>query len=189
MLENDTADRVLAKEHHVGSLCRLKLSQDVVSFATYGGHHRCYRYTLKRVWDSALPMVMWVLMNPSVATEEWDDRTVAKCQRYTRKWGYGGLFVGNTFAYRCTDQKRLLEVEDPIGPENNAALLDMAKQAHLIIAAYGSPHYKTLWARGTDVLHLLRSHGFAVHALKLSSAARPCHPLYLSSTLLPFPLI
>ena len=187
-VEDMATEAISLEEHNIGSLCRLKLPQDVVSSATYGGRNQCYRYTLKRVWDSTRPMVMWVLMNPSVATEECDDRTVAKCQRYTRAWGYGGLLIGNTFAYRCTDQKRLLETEDPVGPENDAALLEMAQQAQLIIAAYGSPHYKLLWDRGTEVLHLLQQQGFVIHALQQSSAGRPCHPLYLSSTLLPFPL-
>ena len=94
--------------HHVGQSRPLRLSDDVVSTATYGGEDNCYRYTLRRVWEEGRPMVMWLMMNPSVATEHGDDRTVAKCQRYARAWGYGGLFVGNTFAYRCTGQTRLL---------------------------------------------------------------------------------
>lgn len=97
----------LFEGHHVGSSRPLKLSDDVVSTATYGGPDKCYRYTLRRIWDPARPLLMWLMMNPSVATELGDDRTVAKCQRYARAWGYGGILVGNTFAYRCTDQARL----------------------------------------------------------------------------------
>ena len=175
----------LFEGHHVGDSRPLKLGGDVVSSATYGGADRCYRYTLRRVWDPSGPVMMWLMMNPSVATEDGDDRTVAKCQRYARAWGYGGMLVGNTFAYRCTDQKRLLETPDPVGPENDAALLAMAGEAGLIVAAYGSPHDRELRARGPEVLRLLQQHGFAVHALRLSNAGRPCHPLYLPSTLTP----
>ncbi|MDE7548394.1 DUF1643 domain-containing protein [Acetobacter fabarum] len=174
--------------HHVGQSRPLKLSGDVVSAATYGGPDDCYRYTLHRVWDKDRPLVMWLMMNPSVATEQGDDRTVAKCQRYARAWGYGGLYVGNTFAYRCTDQLRLLETPDPIGPGNDAALLDMALRADLVVAAYGSPHHKALLARGPQVVQMLQDHGIMVCALRLSNAGRPCHPLYLPAELKPFEL-
>jgi hypothetical protein len=33
------------------------------------------------------------------------------------------MYVGNTFAYRATDQSRLAEVDDPIGPNNDGHLL------------------------------------------------------------------
>ncbi|GAA09574.1 MULTISPECIES: DUF1643 domain-containing protein [Acetobacter] len=171
--------------HHVGESRPLTLSDDVVSTATYGGPDRCYRYQLKRVWDASRPAVMWLMMNPSVATEYGDDRTVAKCQRYARAWGYGSILVGNTFAYRCTDQKRLLETPDPVGPENDAALLAMAREADLVIAAYGSPHLKALWERGPEVVRMLQQHGIPVYAMRVGANGRPCHPLYLPAALKP----
>ncbi|GAB31157.1 hypothetical protein BJI49_07480 [Acetobacter pasteurianus] len=178
----------LFEGHNVGTARPLKLSEDVVSTATYGGPDKCYRYKLKRVWDPSRPLVMWLMMNPSVATEYGDDRTVAKCQRYARAWGYGGILVGNTFAYRCTDQLRLLETPDPVGPENDKALLEMAQEANKVIAAYGTPHHKALLARGPEVVHMLQQHGITVDALRLSKTGRPCHPLYLPASLLPEPL-
>ncbi|MFT8675647.1 MAG: DUF1643 domain-containing protein [Acetobacter sp.] len=178
-------DLFASRNHHVGTSRPLKLSGDVVSQATYGGPGDCYRYTLKRVWDPDGPLVMWLMMNPSVATELGDDRTVAKCQRYARAWGYGGMFVGNTFAYRCTDQLRLLEVADPVGPGNDSALLAMAHEADRVIVAYGSPHHKQLRARGPEVVRMLQSHGLAVYALRLGKSGRPCHPLYLPADLTP----
>ncbi|GFE93239.1 MULTISPECIES: DUF1643 domain-containing protein [Acetobacter] len=175
----------LFNAHHVGNSRPLGLSDDVVSTATYGGPDQCYRYSLKRVWDASRPVVMWLMMNPSVATEVGDDRTVAKCQRYARAWGYGGILVGNTFAYRCTDQTRLLETPDPVGPENDAALLRMAQEADLVIAAYGSPQHKALRERGPAVVRTLQQHGIAVYAMKVGVNGRPCHPLYLPAALRP----
>ncbi|MBS1089471.1 DUF1643 domain-containing protein [Gluconobacter wancherniae] len=174
--------------HHVGNSKALRLSEDVVSTAIYGGPADCYRYTLRRTWDPSAPLVMWLMMNPSLATEIGDDRTVAKCQRYARAWGYGGIFVGNSFAYRCTDQKRLLEVPDPIGPENDRHLLEMARQADLVVLAYGAPQIKTLRPRGTEVARMLGKAGIKVTALRLSKSGRPEHPLYLPSELKPAPL-
>ncbi len=175
--------------HHVGTAKPLRLADDVTSAALYDGPGDCYRYTLKRVWDGTKPLIMWVMMNPSVATEEGDDRSVAKCQRYSRAWGYGGMFVGNSFAYRCTDQKRLLEVPDPIGPHTDHYLLEMAQQAEKIVLAYGTPQAKDLRPRGTEVAHLLIKAGHNVTALRLSKKGRrPEHPLYLPAALTPAPL-
>ncbi|MBR0560145.1 DUF1643 domain-containing protein [Neokomagataea anthophila] len=172
--------------HNVGQAKPLKLTDDVISSAIYGGPQDCYRYALQRVWQDNAPTLMWLMMNPSVATEFGDDRTVAKCQRYARSWGYGSILVGNSFAYRCTDQKRLIEVEDPIGPDNDAHLLHLAKDADLVILAYGSPQIKTLRQRGTDVALMLEQHGITLHTLRLSKSGRPEHPLYLPSDLKPF---
>jgi len=175
-------------QHHVGHARPLRLSEDVRSTALYAGPGDCYRYTLERVWDDSKPMMMWLMMNPSVATEIGDDRTVAKCQRFARAWGYGGIFVGNSFAYRCTDQKRLLEVDDPIGPDNDTHLLAMAKKADLVVLAYGAPQAKALRPRGTEVARMLGRHDIKVTALRLSKSGRPEHPLYLPSVLIPQPL-
>ncbi|WP_438383465.1 DUF1643 domain-containing protein [Asaia sp. BMEF1] len=171
--------------HHVGSSRALRLQDDVVSTAVYDGPQECYRYRLHRVWDETRPTLMWLMMNPSVATEYGDDRTVAKCQRYARSWGYGAMFVGNSFAYRCTDQKRLLEVSDPVGPGNDAALLAMAKESDKVILAYGSPTHPSLRKQGNKVALALHQAGVSLYVMRLSKGGRPEHPLYLPGTLEP----
>ncbi|GBQ94086.1 DUF1643 domain-containing protein [Asaia krungthepensis] len=174
--------------HHVGSSRALRLQDDVVSTAVYDGPAECYRYRLHRRWDDSKPAVMWLMMNPSVATEYGDDRTVAKCQRYARVWGYGSMYVGNSFGYRCTDQKRLLEVADPNGPGNDKALLAMAREAQMVILAYGSPTHPSLRDRGNQVALMLHRAGIALHVMRLSKGGRPEHPLYLPGTLEPYVL-
>jgi hypothetical protein len=170
--------------HDPGGKVRLALSADVKSWADFGGDNNEYRYTLKRVWDASLGSVLFVMMNPSTADPYVDDPTVAKCQRYARAWGYGTLFVGNTFAYRATNQKVLLQVADPVGPENDEWLLKMAQQAGRIVLAYGKPH-KQLCQRGRDVASLLRRAGHELYVLKLCNDGTPSHPLYLKGTLRP----
>jgi hypothetical protein len=170
--------------HDPGGKVRLALSADVKSWADFGGDNKEYRYTLKRVWDASLGSVLFIMMNPSTADPYVDDPTVAKCQRYARAWGYGTLFVGNTFAYRATNQKHLLQVADPVGSENDTWLLNMAAQAGMIVLAYGKPH-KHLCQRGRDVAALLRRAGHELHALKLCNDGTPSHPLYLKGTLRP----
>ena len=53
--------------------------------------------------------------------------------------GYGGIYVGNTFALRVTKQKHLIGISDPVGPDNDDHLIDMARQAAIVIFAYGIP--------------------------------------------------
>jgi hypothetical protein len=97
---------------------------------------------------------MFVLMNPSTADPLVDDPTVAKCRRLAVKWGYGRMHVGNTFAYRATDQGRLTEVEDPTGPDNDQHLLEMAMDSAKVIFAYGQPKHRRLKDRGPAVVKL-----------------------------------
>jgi hypothetical protein len=126
------------------------------------------------------------MMNPSTADPSSDDRTIAKCCRFAKAWGYGGIVVANTFAYRCTDQKRLTEIADPIGPDNDKHIIEMAKKAAIVVFAYGKPGRKSLRSRGPALAKLLieKAH-VKPHILRLGKDGTPCHPLYLPETLKP----
>jgi len=173
--------------HDPGGKVRLVLAAGVTGDALFGGHRREYRYVLRRSWDESLPATMFVMMNPSVADVNVDDPTIARCQAFARSWGSGSIYVVNTFAYRATDQRRLITVPDPVGPENDKYILATAKLSQTVVLAYGrSP--SALRQRGFDVCALLRKSGYRLHALKLNADGSPRHPLYLSAGLTPFPI-
>jgi hypothetical protein len=113
-----------------------------------------YRYRLSRTWSDA-SRVLFVMMNPSTADPLADDSTVAKCDRFARRWGFGGLDVGNTFAYRATNQGRLAGIADPIGPDNNRHLNAMAEAAAPVVFADGRPKLTALHSRGPAVARML----------------------------------
>jgi hypothetical protein len=140
--------------HDPGRKVRLSLPAHVTGTALFGGHSDQYRYRLFRRWGTQR-RVMFVMMNPSTADPLVDDPTVAKCRRLAVKWGYGSMYVGNIFAYRATDQGRLAEVEDPIGPDNDRHLLRMAADSTKVIFAYGQPKHRHLRDRGLEVVKLL----------------------------------
>jgi hypothetical protein len=174
-----------APAHDPGGKVRIKVKAEIRSEAVFGGKNNEYRYRLSRIWDDRLPRVMFVMMNPSTADPVADDPTVAKCGRFARAWTYGGLLVGNTFAYRATKKKQLSLVEDPVGPDNDSHLVDMAQQAKIVVFAYGQPHV-ALRARGIAVAQLLRSAAkVEPYVLRLSKDGTPYHPLYLPETLQP----
>ena len=141
-----------------------------------------YRYRLGRQWDESRPAVMFVMLNPSTADDYSDDRTVTRCIDYARGWGYGELLVGNLFALRSTAPEALRRSDDPVGPGNDDALLDMAQNAARVIAAWGNGG--VLLRRNEAVLRLLP---VQFYALKRTLNGHPSHPLYLPSNLTPFP--
>jgi hypothetical protein len=177
----------IPQKHDPGTKVRLAIPPDVKSSAAiFGGPNDCYRYQLRRTWDEKKPHAMFIMMNPSAADENWDDRSVAKCYRYAKKWGgYGGIYIGNTFAYRATDKKRLGGIAEPIDPENDKHLIEMAKLAGIVIFAYGKPGHGRLQAQGHRVAKVLINKGVKPYVLRLTKDGTPWHPLYLPEALKP----
>ena len=149
---------------------------DAASAAVYSDCTR-YRYRLIRIWQPDGRRALFVMLNPSTATELQNDPTVERCERRARALGFGSFAVANIFAFRATDPKVMRASSDPIGPENNAAILDLAQAAH-IICAWGS-HGAHL-GRGHQVEAMLRRAGHPLHHLGLTRSGLPKHPLYIS---------
>jgi hypothetical protein len=150
---------------------------DAQSVAVYSDCER-YRYLLTRVWDPAGRKALFIMLNPSTATEVQNDPTVERCERRARALGFGAFRVTNIFAWRDTDPRKMRAAADPVGPENDAAILDSCPWADQIIAAWGT-HGAHL-GRGPAVAALLKGTGRPVHHLGLSKEGHPKHPLYIS---------
>jgi hypothetical protein len=121
-------------------------------------------------------MVLWAMMNPSTADFRFLDPTVAKTAHMSRLLGFGGQFIANAAAYRATDRMRLLEIADPIGPGNPAAILAMAAQANLVVIAHGRlPGGLQQFAN--SMCRLLSEAGHKLHVLRLTPDGVPMHPL------------
>jgi len=95
-----------------------------------------------------------------------------------RGLGFGGFRVTNIFAWRDTDPRKMRTALDPIGPENDAAILEACQWGDQVIAAWGT-HGAHL-NRGPQVEALLRASGRSVLHLGLSKAGHPKHPLYIA---------
>ncbi|MGJ8615808.1 MAG: DUF1643 domain-containing protein [Sulfitobacter sp.] len=149
---------------------------DAPSTAVYSDCE-AYRYSLGRVWNADGKQVMFVMLNPSTATEVQNDPTVERCERRARTLGYGGFRVTNIFAWRATDPRDMRAALDPIGPENDSILIESALWADHIIAAWGT-HGAHL-DRGASVAAMLREQAKPLFHLGLSKAGHPRHPLYL----------
>lgn len=146
---------------------------------------RRYRYRLWRTWEPAKPPVTFVMLNPSTADEVSNDPTVERCQRRAVAMGYGGLRVANIFALRSTDPGALYAEPDPVGPDNDAAIIEQAQESGLVVCAWGT--HGNLQQRGAAVLDLLRAHAVVPCHLGRNADGSPKHPLYVSYTVAPQP--
>ncbi len=135
-----------------------------------------YRYSLWRWWDKPKGYCMFIGLNPSTADAENDDPTIRRCKRFAKDFGYGGLCMANLFALRATNPKDMLSHANPIGPENDRWLCDLAHQAGMIVVAWGTHggHRK----RDQHVCFMLECIT-GLKCLKLTKKGYPQHPLYL----------
>ena len=158
-------------------ITRTHLKGDAASTAVYSDCER-YRYSLTRIWDEDAGRVHFIMLNPSTATEVQNDPTVERCERRARALGFGAFRVSNIFAWRDTDPRGMRAAADPVGPENDAAILAGCDWAACNVAAWGT-HGAHL-DRGAHVLGLLASAGAPLHHLGLTKDGHPRHPLYVA---------
>ena len=156
---------------------RTHLKGDAESHAVYSPCER-YRYELTRVWAPERGRALFVMLNPSTATEMQNDPTVERCERRARALGFGAFRVCNIFAWRDTDPKAMRRAADPVGPRNDAAIVAGCDWAGTVVCAWGS-HGAHL-DRGRQVEQLMRGTGATLHHLGLTKAGHPKHPLYIA---------
>lgn len=148
---------------------------DAESEAVYS---RCetYRYLLTRRWGPGRK-ALFVMLNPSTATEVQNDPTVERCERRARALGFGAFRVTNIFAFRATDPRVMRAAADPIGPGNDAAIRASVEWSDMTLCAWGN-HGLHL-DRGAAVIALLRETGVPLWHLGLTGQGQPRHPLYV----------
>lgn len=153
------------------------LKGDAASVAVYSDCEQ-YRYLLTRVWEPEGKRALFIMLNPSTATETQNDPTVERCERRARALGFGAFRVCNIFAFRATDPKVMRAAADPVGPANDAAMRESLLWADQIICAWGA-HGAHL-RRGADMERMLRESGQDLYNLGLTNSGAPKHPLYIS---------
>lgn len=163
-------------------ITREHLKDDAASVAIYSDCEN-YRYALTRIWQPKGRKVLFVMLNPSTATEVQNDPTVERCERRARALGFGAFRVCNIFAWRATDPKNMRAQTDPVGPENDTAILAGCDWADEVVCAWGT-HGEHL-GRGAKVEHLMRATNLPLSHLGLSKAGHPKHPLYIAYAVQP----
>lgn len=120
--------------------------------------------------------VLFVMLNPSTADGEQDDRTIGRCVGFAKAWKYDRMEVVNLYAYRATKPRDLWAAgEARHAPRNQSVIARAVRDAGIIIAAWG--HHGAEgeqadivrgWMGDPDIYHL-----------GLTKDGHPKHPLYL----------
>jgi len=147
---------------------------------------RRWRYLLWRRWDAAAPVANFLMLNPSTADEFRLDPSCTRARLYAERWGYGSLIVTNLFGWRATDPRAMKAARDPVGRGNDRAILRAAREADLVVCAWGN--HGAHMSRSLSVISLLRDSKIRLNALRLTGIGEPGHPLYLPAYLDPEPI-
>ena len=106
-----------------------------------------YRYELHREWDKDKGKVLFIMLNPSTACGVTDDLTTIRCMNFAKKWGYGGIMIGNIYPLRAKRPRDLKNYIKNSGIyeyyrelDNENHVHDMVGKADLIVCAWGCNH-------------------------------------------------
>ena len=136
-----------------------------------------YRYELHREWDKDKGKVLFIMLNPSTACGVTDDLTTRRCVNFAKKWGYGGLMIGNIYPFRAKRPKDLRKWTNNCGKEEYKALFenmdcvrDMAVDAEIIVCAWGCNY--------PGIPKWIDEMNYGLHYLELcKDGLTPKHPL------------
>lgn len=170
--------------HDPGGKRRMPLLPGVTGLALFRGEAREHRILALRWWDTGSTewretdgaYVLWVGMNPSMATGEEDDLTVRKEQNWTKTLGCNRYVKVNLSSYRSTDPAGLRDAEELAHPDNIPTILKWATDVscHRVVLATGVPP-EVLAPLADQVLRMLREAKVAMWCLGRTKAGWPRH--------------
>lgn len=156
-----------------------------------------YRYRLERgpfncndlfevasdgVYELRGKVVGFFGVNPSTADSTEDDATVRKWIGFCKAWGAKRFIVGNVFAYRATDVKKLLNDPEPaFSLVNQEHLKSIARDADILVPCWGNRAKVPVELRHIfdATLGLLQQTGKPLMHFGLTDSGDPKHPLML----------
>jgi len=129
------------------------------------------RYFLKREWDSSKGLLLYIMLNPSVADDTNDDPTIRRLINFTKRFNYGGFLVGNIFTKITPNPK---EVDKSIGMTNKnyKELLKLINKVDEVVYA---------WGNSIDEPKELKNLVKGPKCFGKNFNGTPKHPLYLPS--------
>lgn len=162
----------------------MKLAAKTLGLAMFDGPGKIYRTELWRFFneDVRKPFVLFIGHNPSTATEEADDPTVALEWNIAQRLGFDSYCKVNISPYRSTDPKLLKLADAPLVPAGHRRLvLRRALEAGAVVVACGVP-WGRLAGEARGLLADLDLMNGKMWALGSTSEGWPRHPLYMGSS-------
>lgn len=151
---------------------------------------RRYRYTLLHRWDELFERrrAIFICLNPSTADENQLDPTLTRIKSFCGRLGCNEFMMLNLFAYRATDPKEMLSVEDPVGADNDRFIQTAIEEAYDL----NNGQLDIVGGWGNHGLHLDRQAAFLntleplrsladlrFYCLGKNANGTPKHPLYI----------
>ena len=137
-----------------------------------------YRYSLTKKFTTGKGQLLFILLNPSTATEKTYDATIKRCEKRSKLLSFEQFRVCNLFAFRSTQPAELQKVSDPKGPLNDVFLKESIKLSDKIICSWG--RFGTLNNRDLEVIQIIKKYKTPVFHLGLTKNNQPRHLLYIS---------
>ena len=127
------------------------------------------RYYLKREWDNSKGLLLYLMLNPSIADEKKDDPTIRRLISFTKKFNYGGFLVGNIFT-TITPNPKEIDRSKEISDKNFKELFKLINKVDQIIYA---------WGNTVEEPQLLKELVLNPKCFGKNLNGTPKHPLYL----------
>ena len=131
-----------------------------------------HRYKLSRHWDLNKSQILYIMLNPSIGNESIDDPTIKRLISFTRKFDYGGFFVGNLFTY-ITPNPKTLDTSIGLTNKNLNVLENLVSKVDNVVYAWGS---------SIEEPKEFRKFIFNPMCFGKNLNGTPKHPLYLPSS-------
>ena len=168
-------------------------SVSIVSTRVYSSHGN-FRYSLTRCWDPRSAKLLFVMCNPSKATEVLNDETVMACQNVAWLIGhpddrngviselidqlpcFGAICVCNVYPAIGTSAEAKRTPPSELN-ENDCVIAQSCRWADWVICAWGTGVPE---ARARSIEQIVRSHTDVDHVLCFGLTAmhhQPRHPI------------
>ncbi len=150
---------------------------------------RVYRHLLWRLTGKPGPLLLALMLNPSIANAERSDPTVSRQIKRASLLGCtGGLIVANAYDLVSTDPGALKTHPQPLSLDNDrhirAAAQIVATSRGICIAGWGK-HCST--ERMNQLHSMFQEMQIPLMCLRQNEDMSPMHPLYIGYNVKPMP--
>lgn len=138
-----------------------------------------HEYDYVRIWDDALPILLFVMLNPASgdAASDTPDATTRRCVGYAKREGCGGIRLINLFTFRATYPSDLWAAPEPVGPRANDYLKQaFAESGGRAVVGWGAIGGPVAQARIAAVQRLAAEAGCQLLCVRVNHDGSPAHP-------------
>ena len=148
--------------------------------AVFSTDRRC-RYLLDRDLGGSGPVMSIGMINPSIANETDNDKTVTRVVGFGQRLGASKVILWNQFAAITPYVRELRDMVDPVGPDNDGHIIGALLSSQIHVVAWGplSKLPKPLRLRRHRIIEIGRDLGVRFMCWDTAQDGQPKHPLML----------